>query len=255
MTVSSDPVNAAERQSAASSLQWRNQFYERVLGGLGESLKPYQDGKAQALCPELQPLVGQLKTLEQKLRQKVLQIAVFGYVSRGKSALLNGLLGEPLLPIGAMNGVTQWPRSLQWNPFPDEDIPWKIELVDTPGLGEVAGADRAEMAMSIAAASDLILFVTAGQPNADELKTLEQWADLATPLLLVANKADLYPDLTPDSLWTELEPKLQQRIQPGNILLTAANPAAQKVRNEWPDGSVTEEWEVPPTNVSTVRDR
>ena len=37
--------------------------------------------------------------------------------------------------------------------------------------------------------------------------------------------------------------------------MTAANPAAKKVRHEWPDGRVTEEWEVPPPDVSAVRDR
>ena len=183
------------------SSDWQSQFRSRVLHCLTDSLKPYEDGKAETLYPELQPLIGQIKALRQKLRQGALQISVFGYVSRGKSALLNALLEEPILPIGVFNGVTQWPRSIQWTPFPEEAIPWKIELVDTPGLGEVDGSDRADMAMNIAGASDLLLFVVAGQPNLDELQTLKQLATQETPLLLVANKSDLYPEVTPEGFW------------------------------------------------------
>ena len=54
---------------------------------------------------------------------------------------------------------------------------------------------------------------------------------------------------------SNLDPDLQAWIRPSDILLTAANPAARQVRHEWPDGSTTEDWEVPPANVSTVSDR
>ena len=259
MTAASDSTAIAqETQPVASDLslaQWQATFRSHVLSCLSDSLTPYEDGKAQSLDPTLQPLISQLQTLRQKLSQNALQIAVFGYVSRGKSALLNGLLEEPILPIGALNGVTQWPRSIRWVPFPDEAIPWQVELVDTPGLGEVDGSDRAEMAMNIAGASDLLLFVIAGRPNSDELKTLKQIIQTKVPLLLIANKADLFPDLTPADIWKDLGEELKAFIQPSDIVLTAANPAAKKVRNEWPDGHVTEEWDVPPANVTGVSDR
>lgn len=234
---------------------WQAQFRSRALYCLKETLDPYQDGQQLALQPELQPLIGQLKTLHQKIVQGALQIAVFGYVSRGKSALLNALLGEPILATGALNGVTQWPRSIQWQPFVDQTHPWKIELVDTPGLGEVDGGNRAQMALKIAQASDLLLFVVAGQPNEVELESLRQLQVTDKPLLLIANKADLNPNLTADEIWTGLNDQLKHWIQPTDILMTAANPAAKKVRHEWPDGRVTEEWEVPPPQVAQVRDR
>ena len=238
-----------------AAMDWQTQFRSRTLYCLKEALEKFEDGKDLVLQPDLQPLIGQLKLLNQKIVNRALQIAVFGYVSRGKSALLNALLEEPILATGALNGVTQWPHSLQWQPFADSHTPWNIELVDTPGLGEVDGGDRAQMALTIAQSSDLLLFVVAGQPNESERESLQQLRATEKPILLIANKADLYPELTVHKIWESFDDSLQAWIQPTDILLTAASPAAQKVRNEWPDGRITEEWEVPPANVEAVRDR
>lgn len=254
-SMAKEEITPKMEHSDVAAVEWQTQFRQRTLYCLQETCDHYQDGKELALQPELQPLVSQLKTLHQKIIQGALQIAVFGYVSRGKSALLNALLEEPILATGALNGVTQWPRSIQWQPFADGDNPWTIELVDTPGLGEVDGGDRAQMAISIAKASDLLLFVVAGKPNQTELDSLQQLHATAKPMLLISNKADLYPGLTVDGIWATLSEELQAWIQPTDILLTAANPAARKVRHEWPDGRITEEWEVPPPDVETVRDR
>jgi len=43
-----------------------------------------------------------------KLDQGVIRIAAFG-LGRGKSAVLNALLGQKILQTGPLNGVTQWP--------------------------------------------------------------------------------------------------------------------------------------------------
>ena len=48
-----------------------------------------------------------LTTLLEKLDQSVVQIAAFGMVGRGKSSVLNALLGRDIFVTGALHGVTR----------------------------------------------------------------------------------------------------------------------------------------------------
>ncbi|MEL6881464.1 MAG: dynamin family protein, partial [Cyanobacteria bacterium J06607_10] len=96
--------------------------------------------------------IDQLTTLMNKLDGSLLRVAVFGLVSRGKSAVINALMGEKILETGPLNGVTKWPRSVYWVPTdattdatgadepPTKQL--KIELIDTPGLDEIEGQAR-----------------------------------------------------------------------------------------------------------------
>ena len=61
----------------------------------------------------------------------MIKITAFGLVSRGKSAVLNALIGEKILETGPVHGVTQWPKSLRWTPNSGKI---QVELTDTPGL-------------------------------------------------------------------------------------------------------------------------
>ncbi|MBO9998084.1 MAG: dynamin family protein, partial [Cyanobacteria bacterium SID2] len=100
-----------------------------------------------------------LQTNRLKLDRQLLRIAAFGAVSRGKSAVLNALLKQNVLPTGPLHGVTQWPRSILWQvQTPQGDaLPLQVELIDTPGLDEVDGAARSQMAREIAQQADAIL--------------------------------------------------------------------------------------------------
>jgi len=106
--------------------------------------------------------IDQLTTLMNKLDSSLLRVAVFGLVSRGKSAVINALMGEKVLETGPLNGVTQWPRSVYWvldqESFKTTKEPLKLELIDTPGLDEIAGEARGEVAQAVAEQADLILF-------------------------------------------------------------------------------------------------
>lgn len=205
---------------------------------------------------QLQPQLDTLKSLLQKLQQPLIQIAVFGWVSRGKSALLNALFDEVLFPTGPLHGVTQWPRSVRWTPQTAAGTAPKIqlELTDTPGLDEMSGEARAAMAQSIAQCADLLLFVSAGQPSPAEQQALIELANFGKPLLLILNKADLYPDLTATAVYQSFAgTSLQTTLSPHEIILTAAAPAPVQVRHEWPDGKVTVDWEMPSPQVADLR--
>lgn len=208
------------------------------------------------LKAQLQPYLEVLGGLQQKLLQPLIQIAVFGLVSRGKSAVLNALFGETIFPTGPLNGVTQWPRSVRWSLVStQEQAPLvQLELIDTPGLDEISGEARATMAQEIARCTDLILFVTAGPPLPMEEEAIAELAQFAKPLLWVVNKADLYPELGAETLHASLsDPALQAVLSPREIILTAAAPAPIQIRHEWPDGGVTVDWETPRPQVEALR--
>lgn len=197
-----------------------------------------------------------LKSLLQKLQQPLIQIAVFGWVSRGKSALLNALFDEVLFPTGPLHGVTQWPRSVRWTPHTEvgSTPTIQLELTDTPGLDEMTGEIRATMAKNIAQCADLLLFVSAGQPSPPEQQALIELAAFGKPLLLILNKADLYPDLSAAAVHQSFsDTTLQTTLSPREIILTAAAPAPVQVRHEWTDGTVTVDWEMPSPQVDTLR--
>jgi GTPase len=63
---------------------------------------------------QLEPAVRGLQRMVRKLEADVVQIAVFGLVGRGKSSLLNALVGQEVFQTGATHGVTQQIKASQW---------------------------------------------------------------------------------------------------------------------------------------------
>jgi small GTP-binding protein len=208
--------------------------------------------------PELAGLVKpELETISttlNKLDSNVIKIAAFGLVSRGKSAVLNALLGEKILQTGPLNGVTQWPRSVRWQPTGKV----QVELIDTPGLDEIEGESRAQMAREVARQADLILFVVSGDITRTEYQALLDLRQSQKPLILVFNKIDLYPDTDRAAIYENLQqlgaghPQAKPLL-PDEIVMVAAEPAPMEVRVEWPDGRVSYEWETPPTQVEELQ--
>jgi len=56
----------------------------------------------------LEAEIEQLETMLENLEHRVVQIAVFGMVGRGKSSLLNALLGQVVFATGPLHGVTHF---------------------------------------------------------------------------------------------------------------------------------------------------
>ncbi|MEO0532767.1 MAG: GTP-binding protein [Cyanobacteria bacterium P01_A01_bin.123] len=209
--------------------------------------------------------IEQLTALTHKLDSAVLRVAVFGLVSRGKSAVINALMGEKLLQTGPLNGVTQWPRSVYWSPpveAPyDRDRPLQLELIDTPGLNEIAGQSRAAMAQEIVQQADLILFVVAGDITRTEYQALAELKRSQKPLLLVFNKVDLYPDTDRTAIERNLQALWEQSdtvdtktvLSIDDIVCVAADPAPLPVQIEWPDGRTSQEWETPAPDIEALK--
>ncbi len=232
------------RASLRQALSWYG--YLRKSGHL--SSNPELAGLVK---PELEALNSTLS----KLDSNVIRIAAFGLVSRGKSAVLNALLGDKILQTGPLNGVTQWPRSVRWQPGGKV----LVELIDTPGLDEIEGESRSLMAREVARQADLILFVVSGDITRTEYQALLELRQAQKPLILVFNKIDLYPDVDRAAIYENLQQLGAGHTQakpllPDEIVMVAAEPAPMEVRIEWPDNRVSYEWETPPTQVDELKE-
>ncbi len=237
---------AAHYQKARASLQQALSWYSsfRRHGRTSPSIE-----LQAAVRRDLQDLKRALEQLEGGL----FRVAAFGLVSRGKSALLNALIGEELLPTGPLHGVTTYPRSVRWQPAGGKV---QVELIDTPGLDEIDGQGRERLAREVAAQADLILFVVAGDITRTEYEALWELRHQSKPMLLVFNKIDLYPPPDRAAIVAQLQHLAGQRdvpLGPQEIVCVAAAPAAIPVRIEWPDGRVTYEQETPPPQLDELR--
>jgi GTPase len=196
----------------------------------------------------------QLMQLQQKLEQQTVQIAVFGMVGRGKSSLLNALLGQPIFETGAVHGVTQSVQGATWTversaiAGSHQDILTvalpgtgrsRIELLDTPGIDEIGGEAREQLAQQVARHADLILFVVAGDMTQVEYQALAQLRAANKPMLLVFNKIDQYPPGDRHSIYETIrDQRVRDLLSPDEIVMTSAAPI---VTQAWrsPEGTLT----------------
>ncbi len=186
----------------------------------------------------LQPEIDNLLGLQKKLEQGTLHLAVFGMVGRGKSSLLNALIGQPLFMTGPLHGVTQDVTSVDWQVLDSENptqpvvlshktvgTGTQVVLIDTPGIDEVGGEQRQMLAERVAQQSDLILFVIAADLTQVEYDALGWLRAVGKPILLVFNKSDQYAPAEQTLLLEKLRQRVTSlNILPDDIVLAAAAP-------------------------------
>ena len=200
-----------------------------------------------ALAEEYQ----QLQLLLEKIEHGHLHIAVFGRVSVGKSALLNALLGEVKFSTSPLHGETTRAAHACWQEYDAGGV----FLIDTPGINEVDGEEREQLAHEVATRSDLVLFVVDGDITETELKALRQVKGAAQRLVLVLNKIDRYSRADRDLLLDSLRLRATGLIQPQDIVTAAAQPAERIVILVDADGQETETRRRPAPDVAALRER
>ncbi|NEP11346.1 MAG: DUF697 domain-containing protein [Symploca sp. SIO2C1] len=185
-----------------------------------------------------------LTHLLDKLEHTCVQIAVFGMVGRGKSSVLNALLGQPVFETGPLHGVTRkfeqanWQLSSETVGDTDQDILTvalpsignsQIQLIDTPGIDEIDGETQEVMALTVAKQSDLLLFVIAGDMTKVEYEALSQLRESGKPMLLVFNKIDQYPQADRRAIYRKIrDERVKQLLSPAEIVMVAASPLVAK---------------------------
>jgi len=202
-----------------------------------------------------------------KLERGVIHLAAFGMVSRGKSALLNALIGRDVFEVGPTHGTTRERQSVRWTPTREtigdhevqtfaapSDAGPTVELIDTPGLNEVNGEARAKLAEQIARRADLLLFVVSGDMLRPELDALAELREANKPIILVFNMIDLYPEVDRQKIYDKIRnERVRELIKPDDVVLAAARPRATKVITRSADGTTAEHWETPEMIIAPLK--
>ncbi|MBW4532977.1 MAG: GTP-binding protein [Pleurocapsa minor HA4230-MV1] len=187
----------------------------------------------------LESEIDRLTQMLDKLEQSVVQIAAFGMVGRGKSSLLNALVGQDIFPTGALHGVTRTIDRANWKLTPEQIADTsenlqrltitgqggEIQLLDTPGIDEVNGEAREALACDLAHRVDLILFIVSGDITQVEYRALSKLREAGKPMLLVFNKIDQYPEADRLAIYHKIkEERVRELISPDEIIMVAASP-------------------------------
>jgi small GTP-binding protein len=201
-----------------------------------------------------------LLVIEEKLDQSVITIAFLGMGSRGKSSLINAILGTNLSEAGAIDGITKNAKVHHWISATkvvetDQSNQRRIKLIDTQGIDEVDGEIKGDLAIELAKQADLILFVIAGDMTRIEQNAISQLQKLYKPILLIFNKIDLYPEESQTVIYQALQyGEIGKLISAQEIILTSAKPKPVKVRIQYLDQSNSEEiWEQPEPNIKDLQ--
>ena len=195
----------------------------------------------------LESEITRLTTMLDKLDQSVVQIAAFGMVGRGKSSVLNALVGKEIFATGALHGVTRNIEEINWDLPETQSLERrkvenqkqqlqrltisnsasrsKIQLLDTPGIDEVNGETREILARDLASKVDLILFVVSGDMTQVEYSALSQLREAGKPMLLVFNKIDQYPEVDRIAIYEKIrDDRVKELLSPEEIIMVAASP-------------------------------
>jgi small GTP-binding protein len=166
-----------------------------------------------------------------KLENGRLEIAAFGEVGSGKSALLNALAGEKVFAVSAEHGSTD---KIAKTGFKNT----RLVLVDTPGINEAAGELRGKLAEETVRYTDLVLFVADGDLNQVEIEAFKELSDLHKPIVLVINKADLYGAAQIREISESILRKVGSRIGAEDVVFAAASPRETEREIHKADGTI-----------------
>ncbi|HWE35568.1 MAG TPA: GTP-binding protein [Isosphaeraceae bacterium] len=223
---------------------------EQTLQGL--RLTPEEE---HALADELR----QLRDLTRKLDEQTIEIAAFGMVSRGKSSVLNALLGREAFRTGSTHGTTVVRSAQPWESVTLSGVDnegAKLVLVDTPGIDEVGGEVREALARDVARHADLLLFVVSSDMQRREFEALSELREANKPIVLVFNQIDRFPDADRDQIYSKIrDERVRHLVRPDDVVMTAAKPDPFKVKLRNPDGTTTITWEHPEPIIEPLKRR
>ena len=218
---------------------------------LADLRKCPDDEKAQ-----LQNDISQLNAMYEKVTTGRVEIVIFGEISTGKSALVNALIGKQVAEVDVQGGWTKQVWGTSWDGA-GHRLPGlessEIVIVDTPGINEVDGGDRAELADVTARKADLILFVTDSDLNDTEYAALVELAAVQKPIIMVFNKTDLYNESVKNELKSMILSRLDGLIPEQHFVMTVADPREIEYVIEQPDGSTNTEWRKPEPQVGELK--
>lgn len=165
-----------------------------------------------------------LEQLQAKQTEQRLEIVAFGTISSGKSSLLNALAGREVFAANIVGGTTSTRSEIPW---PGNDA---VVLIDTPGLAEVRGEARAQVAAEAANTADLVLLVIDGPLKAYEFDLVEVLTSMEKRLLVCLNKEDWYDDDDQTQLLDQVAEQLPAIDRADVVAVRAATVERERVR-------------------------
>ena len=251
---SAHPTNVATTEEPTV----QHEQYEQAISALQKTVDKLRRCSEQEK-QKLQQDLTQLNEMVAKISDGRVEIVVFGEISTGKSALINALVGDAVAEVDVQGGWTKEVWGVPWTGC-GYRVPGvgqsEVVLVDTPGLNEVGGADRADMAHQAAQKSDLILFVTDSDLNETEFSALTALASVHKPIILVLNKLDLYsPEQRQRLMQVLRDDRVAHIIPPENLVTTIADPREVEYVIESANGSTRSEWRKPEPQVEELKAR
>lgn len=230
---------------------WNTEDLEQALRGVGTIQEEVNYNQARNSLSKLvdrldltsiekiglEAEIDRLVALLEKLDRSLIQIAAFGLVGRGKSSILNALVGQEIFTTGPLHGVTRTIKGVNWQLSSDDTFPHlarltlngqgnaQVQLLDTPGIDEVDGQTREILACQVAQQVDLILFIISGDMTKVEFSALAKLREAGKPMILVFNKIDQYPEVDRLAIYEKIaSERVKELLSPDEIVMVAASP-------------------------------
>ena len=191
----------------------------------------------------------QVEKMLEKIEQEHIHISVLGRVSVGKSSLLNALIGDEQFSTSPLHGETRKNKFASWHEYEDGGV----YFIDTPGINEIDGEQRAKMAHDVATRSDIILFVVDGDMTETEYQALIQLVAESRPIVLVLNKADRYTQAENKALIENLSEKTTGLVAAENIVLATSRSTSKEYILVDEEGNETETTKEFPADVVELK--
>lgn len=190
----------------------------------------------QGLSNEVrEPIRKNVEAISSKLQSQSLEIVAFGTVSSGKSSVLNALAGRDVFRTDVRAGTTVTRNEIPW-PGCDQ-----VTLVDTPGLAEINGIEREELAKHAARDADLVLFVTDGPLKDFEFEFLKTLAEMEKRIVVCLNKEDWFRPADRQRLLDQLGEQVQRIVPRQDVVSLRARSTVRVRERILADGSHSEE--------------
>ncbi|MGV6809116.1 MAG: DUF697 domain-containing protein [bacterium] len=243
------PTIETESPHAANALNNQNEHLNQARNSLKAILD--DNNIPETIRQQLKQDFQQLQGMLHKLEKEQIHIAVFGRVSVGKSSLLNALIGKKHFSVSLLHGETKNIAMQRWEEYNDGNI----YLLDTPGINEIDGEEREQMALNAAHRADLLLFVVDSDLTESEMAALRLVTETQRPSLLVINKADQYTEREQLQLRSIVRERIKGLITPENIVFTKAREQQETVIYVDQYGEERESLRVKPIDVSQLKSR
>lgn len=236
-------VERAKNPSELSPAQKEKEINENLAtaGGLQSGLPTAEELQAQ-----IEPLS---RRIEEKRESQQLEIVAFGAISSGKSSLLNALAGRDVFRTDPRGGTTVQRNEIPW---PGVD---RVRLVDTPGLGEIDGAERGGVSADTAKDADLVLVVVDGPLREWEHELLCRLGEMEKRVLICLNKEDWYDSREREQLLGQISEQTRDFVEVADIVTVRSRVTTRPRVRVLPDGNQVEEEVEVPIDIAPLADR